>query len=340
MDILIYIIVLMVCLSPIIMSHEFGHFLGARLTGTRVSRFVLGAGPIVYRKSLFAMALIPMGAFCDIDSIDYRSKSGAARILVSFAGSGFNFICALVLLIIAALFRPIVAPIVEVEPTGPAAIAGMESGDRIVSIDGTVVNDWQDVGIELVSRMGDTGELKVTTQRTEHAIPIQSWQSDQRQINPLRELGLARSNVETLVERSILLRFTHGVVDTVKFGFGTIKAGIDMLIADLSILTFFGNLQLSMQGAEHVDFMTSDNRSALHWTTWITVIALMSIGLGMVNLLTGPLVDGSQIISGFLAVLLRKPISERADRLLVIFGTIPGYGPLVLCIGYEINRVI
>ena len=84
--------------------------------------------------------------------------------------------------------------------------------------------------------------------------------------------------------------------------------------------------------------LTEEDRRALPWPVWLKLLAMLSIGLGMINLLPGPLVDGSGVISAVLSIMAGRPLSERLDRALVIGGSVIGFGPLVLCIGYETMR--
>ena len=222
--------------------------------------------------------------------------------------------------------------------------AGLLTGDTIVSIDGVDVQDWQDVGMQFVARMGDTGELTFDIKREDtistHAIRIENWQSERRQIDPFGSLGMAHAHPPAYHHDSAIKRYTGAVYETFTMGFETVASGLRMLAGDLSVLNFGGGLWLSMQGEDQVNLLLSEDRQTLPWYAWVKWLALLSVGLGMINLLPGPLVDGSGVISASLAILTGKDLSERVDRALVITGSIFGFGPLMLCSYYEVMRFL
>ena len=142
-------------LSTIIVVHEFGHFLFARLSGTHVYEFSLGMGKKIWSKKSkkydteFCWRLIPLGGFVQLagedeefdkeNKIDKKksmnSKTGLQRFLILFAGAGFNFVLAFVVLFISALFygsvstKPVVGSFMA---DYPAAEAGLKVGDKIL----------------------------------------------------------------------------------------------------------------------------------------------------------------------------------------------------------------
>ena len=158
-----------VVLGILIIVHELGHFIMARLCGVGVERFSVGFGPVLWRfrgkETEYCLSLIPMGGYVKMMGDDenpleggrastvdsakaFNSKSLVARFLIVFAGPAMNFVLAV--LIAAAMFmfigRPVApAEVGRVTEGGPAAQAGLRTGDRIVAVDGKPVQYWEDL---------------------------------------------------------------------------------------------------------------------------------------------------------------------------------------------------
>ncbi|HEX6079949.1 MAG TPA: RIP metalloprotease RseP [Methylomirabilota bacterium] len=158
-----------VVLGVLIVVHELGHFFMARLAGVGVERFSIGFGPVLWRfrgkETEYCVSAIPMGGYVKMMGDDenpleggkgptidprkaFNGKPLGARFLIVFAGPAMNFVLAV---IIAALMfmlvgRPVApAQVGRVTEGGPAAQAGLQTGDRILSIDGAAVPYWEDV---------------------------------------------------------------------------------------------------------------------------------------------------------------------------------------------------
>ena len=342
MDIALYAVLMLGMASPVMLSHELGHFAAARLTGLHVERYIVGVGPRLFSRegatgTTYAVCALPLGSACLIGQTSYAESPPSTQLFFKLAGPGGNFLLAGVLLVFAALLNDPRTTVVEVTE-GPAWEAGLRDGDQIVSVDGTATERWQEVGFALVSRFGDTGQIDLSARRDGRlvsvAVPIVDWQSDSRQIDALAALGIGQGNGESM-GRSLPSRVVDGVTDTFAAGFTTAGAGIKMVLGDLSILNFGGALWLGMLGEDNANLLTAEDRQALSWVTWVRLIALLSIGMGVITLLPGPIVDGSAIISATLALALRRPISERLDKGILYVGAVFGYAPLVLCIAYE-----
>ena len=347
MDIAVYAVLLVGMLAPLVLLHEFGHFAAARLSGLHVERFELGAGPRLFVRegasgTRYAICALPVGAFCLVGRTSYAEAPPSIQLFFSLAGSGANFLLAGVLLFIAALLDDPRSTVVDVAE-GPAWEAGLRSGDRIVSVDGKATERWQEIGVALVGRVGDTGTIDFLALRDDRpvalAVPIADWQSGVRQIDAFATLGIGQGDGGT-TGPSFPSRIADGIVDGFVAGFATAASGIKMILGELSILNFGGALWLGMLGEDNANLLTAEDRQALSWATWVRLVALLSIGMGVINLLPGPVVDGAAVISATLAIALRRPISERLEKGIVYVGSVFAFGPLVLCIAYETMAVL
>ena len=172
------ILIAVIIFSAIILFHEFGHFLFAKLNGIGVTEFSLGMGPRLFSfqkgETRYSLKLLPIGGSCamvgeDTDEEElpgsFNAASVGGRISVVAAGPVFNFILAFVLAVIIVGFvgyDP--AEVVEVESGSPVAEAGIEKGDVITEYDGYHVDLAKDLYVYMYLndlKEGDTVTMKV-----------------------------------------------------------------------------------------------------------------------------------------------------------------------------------
>ena len=172
------LIIAMLMLGIIIMIHEFGHFLFAKLNGIGVIEFSLGMGPRLFSfekgGTRYSFKILPFGGSCMMlgedegitDESAFNNKSVWARISVVAAGPVFNFILAfglsMVLIGITGYDTTRLAGVVD---GYPAQAAGMEAGDVIKSVNGRKVHSYRDINWYLFTHPQKS--LKVTWERTE-----------------------------------------------------------------------------------------------------------------------------------------------------------------------------
>lgn len=166
------IIVAILIFSLIIIFHELGHFLMAKLGGIGVTAFSLGMGPTIFSKELggteYCLKLFPIGGSClmvgeDEDSDEdnsFQKKSVWTRIAVVLGGPVFNFILAFVggVIIVSAVGTD--KPFVDETMEGfPAYEAGVRDGDKIISLNGRKINIYRDVSIYMQLHQGEPVDL-------------------------------------------------------------------------------------------------------------------------------------------------------------------------------------
>jgi regulator of sigma E protease len=200
------IISFVVVLGILIVVHEFGHFIVARLSGVGVERFSIGFGPVLARyrgtETEYCLSLIPLGGYVKMMGDDENplegGKSGTLdpkrafnlkplpiRFLIVFAGPAMNFVLAAVIfaLVFLILGRPVAPAVIGRTVEGsPVAKAGLKTGDRIVAIDGRPVEYWEDVQKAVQDARGRMLSLTVQGVAGERKVAITPTQTKTRDL--------------------------------------------------------------------------------------------------------------------------------------------------------------
>ncbi|MFC3150461.1 sigma E protease regulator RseP [Litoribrevibacter euphylliae] len=217
----------LVTLGLLITFHEFGHFWVARKCGVKVLRFSIGFGkPLIKWKDKqgteYAVAMIPLGGY--VKMLDEREgdvapeelsqafnrKPVLQRIAVVAAGPLANFILAVVLYsLVFGLGSTSVKPVIgEIASGSIAEQAGLQPQQIITKVDGKEVQNWTQVQLSLVRRIGESGEIKVSAETgegwsTDHSLVIDRWQEGVRDPDPFGSLGIhpLRLPIPAVIER-------------------------------------------------------------------------------------------------------------------------------------------
>jgi regulator of sigma E protease len=185
-----------IVIGVLILVHELGHFAMARLAGVGVERFSIGFGPVLWRfrgkETEYCVSAIPMGGYVKMMGDDENPLEGGAtgavdparsfngkplwiRFLIVFAGPAMNFLLAAAIfaLVFMVVGRPVLPAVVgRVVEGGPAAQAGLRTGDRIVAVDGQPVQYWDEVLRAIQRQRGETLQLAVRSEAGERKVAV------------------------------------------------------------------------------------------------------------------------------------------------------------------------
>ncbi len=190
------IVAFVVVLGILILVHEWGHFLVARLSGVGVERFSIGFGPVLWRyrgkQTEYCLSAFPLGGYVkmmgddenpleggktgDVDPARaFNGKPLPVRFLIVFAGPAMNAVLAVVIfaLVFMLLGRPVIPAIVgRVADDSPAARAGLTTGDRITAVAGRPVQYWEDVLRAVQDQRGGALQLTVKGEAGERTVSV------------------------------------------------------------------------------------------------------------------------------------------------------------------------
>ncbi len=341
------IIAVVVVLGGLIFFHGLGHFAVARGLGMGVSTFSLGFGPKIlkYRKGKteYALSLVPLGGYVALvgesDPKDipegFTAKESFAlrpawqRLLVVAAGPAANILLAWLLCWTLALGwgTPVLLPQVGgVVQNGPADKAGIQPGDTIVSINGAAVANWQAMADAITQSNGKT--LAVTLSRPDMAPQADDQTRADEAAQP--EQGMIIS-VELTPERSIRKTIfgeeesawligirNSGAVRLVQHGFADAAIAGAGQTADMVSLTWQSFVKLAErvvpldQVGGPIMIMQMVGKQAHEGLAGLLALAaLISINLGILNLLPIPVLDGGQIVFCLWEIIFRRPLNAR-----------------------------
>jgi len=341
------IIAVVVVLGGLIFFHELGHFAVARGLGMGVSTFSLGFGPKIlkYRrgKTEYALSLVPLGGYVALvgesdpkdipegftEKESFALRPAWQRLLVVAAGPAANIILAWLLCWTLALGwgTPVLLPQVGgVVQNGPADKAGIQPGDTIVSINGATVANWQAMADAITQSNGKT--LAVTLSRPDMAPQADDQTRTDEAAQP--EQGMIIS-VELTPERSIRKTIfgeeesawligirNSGAVRLVQHGFADAAIAGAGQTADMVSLTWQSFVKLAErvvpldQVGGPIMIMQMVGKQAHEGLAGLLALAaLISINLGILNLLPIPVLDGGQIVFCLWEIIFRRPLNAR-----------------------------
>ncbi|KIP97745.1 MULTISPECIES: RIP metalloprotease RseP [Pseudomonas] len=215
MSALYMIVGTLIALGVLVTFHEYGHFWVARRCGVKVLRFSVGFGTPLVRwhdrqGTEFVIAAIPLGGY--VKMLDEREgdvppalaeqsfnrKTVGQRIAIVAAGPAANFALALVFFwLVAMLGSQQVRPVIgAVESGSLAQVAGLQAGEEIVSINGKATVGWSAVNLQLVRRLGESGELMIATRNVDggadtlHRVELDNWLRGANEPDPIASLGI------------------------------------------------------------------------------------------------------------------------------------------------------
>ena len=348
-----YIILALLLLAILITVHEFGHFLAARAMKIEVREFAIGMGPkIVGWKSRkyetdFSIRAIPLGGYCAFygeDDTTGESKDDPRafpkqnvwkRLFVILMGPVMNFVLAFM---VATVFfwingfttlEPFIA---DVAKDGSAYTAGLQAGDVVTEINGrdmldgtinTLVNtigSWKegDAPLRMTVRRGEeTFETEMTPvwDDTEKRMLIGVGISGKSLYHSETFLGGFRHSWDLCLEASgVILKFLKDLVTTGK--------GLDQAAGPVGIVS---------QVSERVQ------ENGIKEFIWL--LSMLSINLGLMNLLPIPGLDGSRLVFGLVEVVRRKPIPPEKEAMVHLAGMAVLFGFMIFITYQDIVKL-
>ena len=319
---MITIIATIIVISLIVIVHEFGHFAMAKLGGVGVEKFSIGFPPTIVKKrigeTVYAIGAIPFGGYVKLsgenpegDKVERRphdllAKPIWVRALIMLAGPLMNFVLAFVLFWAVLAFHGSGdvsedAVVGAVMIDSPADSAGLTARDRIVSLDGTPIESWNEMAEYVHARAGEPIHLDIARGDSEFVVTV---------VPAAREV-----TTDTGVISIGLIGIQPDITFTPKGIFAALPGSFSMMgeiliaMGDFVVKIFSTGIQKGDVGGPVLIAKMAGMSAQAGWASFLFFIAALSLNLGLLNLLPFPVLDGGQLTFLAIEAVRRKPLS-------------------------------
>jgi len=349
-----YIIAAVVVLGLLIFVHELGHFLFAKLFGVGVEKFSLGFGPKIigkkYGETEYLLSAFPLGGYVkmvgenpdtelsDFDlSRSFMGKPPLQRIAIVAAGPIFNLLFAALLFIVVYMIGVPAATtrIGEVVAGKPAAAAGVQVKDLVRSVNGRQVSRWEEFAAIIADSKGAPLEITVERQGALRTFTIKPETREgqnlfgEKIVYPV--IGVV-SAAEMVTDRYPPVQAViKGCQQTWKLIGLTYLSIVKMIERVVPLDSVGGPIMIAKMAGE---------QAAAGGVNFLAFMALLSINLGVLNLLPVPILDGGHLFFYFWELLFRKPVTVRAREIAQQVGLALLIGLMVLAFYNDIIRYV
>jgi regulator of sigma E protease len=326
------IISFIVVLGILIFVHELGHFLFAKLFRVKVQKFSLGFGPKVFGKVVgeteYLISAFPLGGYVkmlgenpDEQDVDpdhlqgsFAHKPVVQRFFIVLAGPLFNLLFSVFLFFVIFSISgvPVAVDSTRVGKVGdnsPALTAGIKPGDTILEINGRQTQKWADV----LNAVKDSGgkPLKIKLLRGSEYLEVQVTPAIDSAKNIFGEevekrymIGIMKSDEISYSHVNFLQAFREALIQTWMFIYLTAMGIVKILQRIVPASELGGPILIAQLAGEQMK---------AGWTNIISFTGLLSVNLGVLNLLPIPVLDGGHLVFLTIEGIRRKPMKERTQ---------------------------
>jgi regulator of sigma E protease len=359
MSLILYIFIAILGLSFLVFFHELGHFIAARAFGVTVERFSVGFGKILFKKECcsteWAFSAIPLGGYVKMKGQDdanplakssekdsYNAKKPWQRIIILLAGPAANIVTAFFLYLFITIggaplstakdyFPPVIG---KVAPESPASRAGLKPKDKIISVNGVKVKFWYEISKEIEK---SPSSIILEIQRDERILKIKLDTKEIDDKNEFQEsikrhiIGITPDfNKDEKIYFSPPEALFYAFRETINASKLITKGIQKVSTGEVSSKNIGGPVTI-------FDLMMRFAKAGFDYFLWM--MALISVNLGIMNLLPIPALDGGHIMFNLYELISRREMNEKIYYYLTLFG----WGILIALMGLglynDINRL-
>ena len=322
------VFVALLIFSVVILVHEFGHFIFAKMNHVGVIEFSLGMGPRLLSKQIgdtrFSLKLLPIGGSCNMVGEDMASDaedsfgntSVWSRISIVFGGPLFNFILAFMLALIVigiAGYDPAVLHNLGTKPTSILE-AGLQDGDKIIELDGVNIYNYREI-VDLLSMNKDAEAVEFVYERNgeiNSTVVIPERTEDGRYFYGLPSMGIREKGSIIKVLQYSILELRYWIKTTILSLKELILGNITMdhVSGPVGIVNFIGG---AYKESSKISFLSTI-------LEMLNISILLSANLGIINLLPIPALDGGRLFFLLVEAVIKKRLNQNIEGFIHFIG--------------------
>ena len=309
-----YVLLALLLLGVLITAHEAGHFLAARLCGIEVEEFSMGMGPkLLQRRSgrgtLITLRLLPIGGYCQLfgedqeegDRRGFGNQPIWKRAVTVASGPLMNFVVAFLVIVLymsAMGLTTVVPRVAEVEEN--AALAGLRVGDELITVNGAPIETTADV-TRAISQSGGA-PVTLGVERDGESVGLS--------ITPFYDEEAGRYRVGfTFAQERVQVSLAQSIPFSVQYNVQCVQTIIDAL----RNMIFHGEGVQDVTGPVGTVYVIQEVTQQGGIDVYLELIALISVNLGVMNLLPIPGLDCIRLLFMLAEAVRRKPISREIE---------------------------
>ncbi len=324
------IIVALLVFLFIVVFHEFGHFIVAKLCGIRVNKFAIGMGPVLLKKqgreTEYSIRLLPIGGFCAMEGEDEESSDSRAfgkksvwkRMAVVVAGAVMNLILGFLLILITTLLYGDISTVTIADftydkdsgtSTSTSQTCGLQKDDTILYLDGMRILTDTDLSYKLQNSESDTMEVVVRRNGEKVTLPAVTFRNTATE---------GRLDFYVYGEHLTVWRvLRYSFLDTISTGRLIWSSLSDLLTGRLGFHDLSGPVGIVSTIGEAVSYGETLRQ---HVISVLSLASFITINVGIFNLLPIPALDGARLVFLVVEAIRRKPIPPEREGMVHLIG--------------------
>jgi len=345
-------------LGVLVFVHELGHLMAAKMFKIRVDRFSLGFPPRLIGKKIgetdYCLSAIPIGGYAKIagmvdESMDvdfeegppqpweFRSRPWYQKVIVISAGSFMNLLLAFLIFWGIAFFHGIMnipepwTDHVTVLEGQPAYMAGMRTGDQLMTIDGDTIQSWDQIIMKVYPSAGKP--LKVTWKRGENIITETIVPAADTSETALQEnVGKIGLKIDMEYERM-------GFLQAIRFGWEELYLNCELFVVSWKRLLTGKESLRALSGPVKIAELAGKTAKS-GFLNLVGFMAFIGVNLGLLNMLPIPVLDGGHLVFIHLEAIMRKSIPIKTKLMIQQVGMMLIFGIMIFVLYNDIMGIV
>lgn len=300
----------------VVMLHEFGHFSIAKLSGIKVNEFSIGMGPKIYQKqrgeTFYSLRALPVGGYVAMEGEEENSHDPRAfnnvsivkRMAVVLAGAFMNFVLAFIAFtLIFSIAGYGSNEIEKVISNSPADKAGIQSGDLIIKINENKVKDIYDINSIISKNQKEEMDFQINREGNILNLKIKPEYSVENQMYLI----------------GITSKLDHSLLKSISLGANRTLEMSKLILKSIKMM-FSGSFKMEYLSGPVGVVQLIGSESSKGFLNFLQILGLISVNLGVFNLLPIPALDGGKFLFLLIEALRGKPIDEKIEQGLSLIG--------------------